>query len=228
MDTNQEPLPFLRRPSLSAVPEMELLPCPMAADQLPIGQLVTMTSKFTPTTLEDRDYDDIGLQWYKDVILLSTSSGKFKESLGGQHLVQKPLDADTEAGTIEAEQMRVRMFKDAEAALRKAVLKDDGAEAAEWLKERVERGEDVGFVTAVREVLNASYKHAKLVDVGGGNWEVVREMSSGHQASGKRRDSGLEVQTGSKRDAVGVVVRKVEVVGGEVKLGEEMTAHFWA
>lgn len=201
---------------------MAILPTPLAAGKLPVGQLVTKSSKFNPTTLEDKDYDDGGCRWYKDVIVLSNSTGTFNESLGGAHLVQKKLDADTSVGTIEAEEMHIRLLKNPENALAKAV---GSPEASQWIKENAGQG-DVGFVTAIREVVNASYKRARLVDIGGGNWEVVREV--GHEgADGKRRDSGLEVQTGSKRDVVGVIVRKVVIEGDEIKLGEETGTSFW-
>ncbi|KAF2246285.1 hypothetical protein BU26DRAFT_65449 [Trematosphaeria pertusa] len=198
---------------------LAILPQPLCPSALPVGQLVSKTSKLAPSTLEDRDYDDIGTRWYKDVILYNTASGRFVESLGGTHLVQKTLDKGTEAGTIEAEEQRVRLLKDPSAALKKVLQAE---EAKQWLKENAE----AGFVVATREVTNASYRRARLVDVGNGNWEVVREVG-GEGKDGKRRDSGLDVQTNSKSDIVGVVVRKVVVEGGEARLGGEMAAEFW-
>ncbi|KAH7135431.1 hypothetical protein B0J11DRAFT_159338 [Dendryphion nanum] len=209
--------------SPSAVPDLAILPAPLAAEKLPVGQLVTKSTKLNPTTLEDKDYDDGGCRWYKDVILLSTSTGLFTESLGGAHLVQKKLEADSSVGTIEAEQMRVRLLKDADSALKKVLTSE---EAKNWIKEHAQN-EDVGFVTATREVINASYKRARLVDIGAGNFEVIREVG-GETKEGKRRDSGLDVPlTGSKTDVVGVVVRKVVVEGNEIKLGNELNAQFW-
>lgn len=209
--------------SPSAVPDLAILPSPLAAEKLPVGQLVAQSSKHNPTTLEDKDYDDGGCRWYKDVIILSNSTGLFTESLGGAHLVQKKLDADSSVGTIEAEQMRIRLLKDAEAALKKVLQSE---EAEQWIKEHA-KNEDVGFVTATREVINASYKRARLVDIGAGNFEVIREVG-GEGKDGKRRDSGLAVpETGSKTDVVGVVVRKVVVNNGDVSLGDEIGAQFW-
>jgi len=218
---------YSRRPSYlegplspSIIPDLAILPQPLPADRLPCGQLVSKTSKHTPKVLEDRDYDDIGTRWYKDVIFFNADNGHFVESFGGTHLVQKPLDKGTEAATIEADEQNVRLLKDAEAALKK-VWKDD--EARKWIQEQ----EEAGFVVAHRKVSNASYKRAKLVDIGNNNWEVVREVG-GEDTSGKRRDSGLPVETNSKWDVVGVVVRKIIVEGDDVKLGEELGAQYWS
>jgi hypothetical protein len=217
----------VRRPSSteaplspSAIPDLALLPRPLAPSALPVGQLVSKASHLNPSTLEDRDYDDIGTRWYKDVITFETSSGRFVESFGGTHLVQKTLDQGIEAGTIEAEEQRVRLLKDPDAALKKVL-------AAEDVRKWVEENKEAGFVVATREVSNASYKRARLVDVGNGNFEVVREIG-GEGADGKRRDSGLDVHTGSKRDIVGVVVRKIVMDDGAARLGEEVGAEFWS
>ncbi|CAA9962872.1 hypothetical protein PTMSG1_06240 [Pyrenophora teres f. maculata] len=218
---------YSRRPSYlegplspSIIPDLAILPQPLPAEKLPCGQLVSKTSKHTPKVLEDRDYDDIGTRWYKDVIFFNADNGHFVESFGGTHLLQKPLDKGTEAGTIEADEQSVRLLKDAEAALKK-VWNDD--EARKWIKEQ----DEAGFVVAHRKVYNASYKRARLVDIGNNNWEVVREVG-GEDTSGKRRDSGLPVETNSKWDVVGVVVRKIIVEGDDVKLGEELGAQYWS
>jgi hypothetical protein len=207
-------------PSPSIVPDMALLPQPLPSESVPCGQLVSKTSKLMPTTLEDRDYDDIGTRWYKDVICFDSASGLFKESFGGTHLLQKPLEAGTEAGTIEAEEQRVRLLKDTEGAMHK-VWEDEQARA--WLKEQSE----AGIVVAVREVSNASYRRARLVDVGNGNWEVMRDVGA-ESKQGKRSDSGLDVNTNSKRDVVGVVVRKITLQGDSITLGEELGAQYWS
>lgn len=218
---------YSRRPSYleaplspSAVPDLALLPKPLPADTLPCGQLVSKGAKYTPTTLEDRDYDDIGTRWYKDVIFFNSDNGHFVESFGGTHLLQKPLDKGMEAGTIEAEEQHVRLLKDADAALKK-VWRDE--QAKQWIKEQAEPG----FVIASRQVANATYKRARLVDVGNGNWEVMREVG-GENTSGKRRDSGLDfINTNSKWDVVGVVVKKIVVDGDDVKLGEDLSTDMW-
>ncbi len=217
---------YSRRPSYleaplspSIIPELAILPLPLPADTLPCGQLVSKKSKHTSTVLEDRDYDDIGTRWYKDVIFFNVEDGHFVESFGGTHLVQKPLDKGTEAATIEAEEQRVRLLKDDDAAIKK-VWQDEASK--KWIKEQGE----AGFVVASRQVSNASYKRARLVDVGNGNWEVMREVG-GEDKSGKRRDSGLPIDTNSKWDVVGVVVRKIVVEGDDVKLGEELGAGYW-
>lgn len=204
--------------SPSIIPDLALLPKPLNNTALPVGQLVSKTSKYD-STLEDRDYDDVGTRWYKDVIVFDSESNRFLESLGAAHLVQKQLEEGTEAGTIEAESQHVRLLKDADAALKK-VLEDEKAKA--WLKENKE----AGFVVATREVTNASYKRARLVDIGAGNFEVRREV--GHENQGvKRRDSGLDVQTSSKTDIVGVVVREIVEKDGGYTLGDELEASFW-
>lgn len=217
---------YSRRPSYleaplspSIIPELAILPKPLPADGLPCGQLVSKSSKHTSKGLEDRDFDDIGTRWYKDVIFLNAQTGAFLESFGGTHLVQKPLDKGTEAGTIEADEQRVRLLKDADAALQK-IWQDD--EAKQWIKQQ----DEAGFVVSTRQVSNASYKRARLVDVGNGNWEVMREVG-GEDQSGKRRDSGLPIETNSKWDVVGVVVRRIVVEGEDVKLGEELGAEYW-
>jgi len=206
--------------SPSAIPDLSLLPTPLASDAVPVGQLVSKSSKLDPTTLENRDFDDIGTRWYKDVILVSTSTGLFATSLGGVHLIQKPAEGE-EVATIEAEQQLVRLLKDPVAALQKAV---SASEAKKWLEQQADG--DVGFVVATREVTNASYKRSRLVDRGNRNFEVVREVGA-EAKDGKRRPSGLEVQTGSKKDVVGVVVRKVVVEGDSVTLGAELGTQFW-
>ena len=114
--------------------------------------------------------------------------------------------------------MYVRLLKDPHAALSKRLNTGD---TKSWVKEQARKG-NVGFVTAVREVTNASYKRATLKDLGNGTWEVVREVG-GEGSDGKRRGSGLDVQTGSKKDAVGVTVRKVVVDGDDITLGDEMS-----
>ncbi|KAF2851898.1 hypothetical protein T440DRAFT_46802 [Plenodomus tracheiphilus IPT5] len=217
---------YSRRPSHleaplspSIIPDLAILPQPLPAEQLPCGQLVSKASKHTPKVLEDRDFDDVGTRWYKDVIFFDASTGHFTESFGGAHLVQKPLDKGTEAGTIEAEEQHVRLLKDADAALQK-VWKDE--EAKKWIKSQ----DEAGFVVAHREVSNASYKRASLLDVGNGNWEVIREVG-GEDHTGKRRDSALPIETNSKWDVVGVLVRKIVIDGDEVKLGEELGAEYW-
>lgn len=218
---------YSRRPSYldgplspSIIPELAILPQPLPAEKVPCGQLVSKTSKYTSKALEDRDYDDIGTRWYKDVIFFNAEDGRFVESFGGTHLLQKPLDSGTEAGTIEAEEQRVRLLKDADAAIKK-VWAD--ADAKKWIKDQ----DEAGFVVAHRQVANASYKRARLRDVGNGNYEVVREVG-GEDKQGKRRDSTLEVKnTDSKWDTIGVVVKKIVVKGDEVELGEELGVSYW-
>ncbi|KAF7680336.1 hypothetical protein GT037_001987 [Alternaria burnsii] len=217
---------YSRRPSYldgplspSIIPELAILPQPLPAEKVPCGQLVSKTSKYTSKALEDRDYDDIGTRWYKDVIFFNAENGHFVESFGGTHLLQKPLDEGTEAGTIEAEEQSVRLLKDADAALQK-VWQDE--EARKWIKEQ----DEAGFVVAQRQVSNASYKRARLVDIGNNNWEVVREVGN-EDAAGKRRDSGLPIDTNSKWDVVGVVLKKIIVEGDDVKLGDELGAQYW-
>lgn len=218
---------YSRRPSHlsgplspSIIPDLAILPRPLPAADLPCGQLVSKSSKHNSTVLEDRDYDDIGTMWYKDVIFLNAETGSFVESFGGTHLVQKPLDKGTEAGTIEAAEQRVRQLKDADAAIKK-IWADD--EAKKWIKEQ----EEAGFVVAHRQVANASYKRARLHDIGNGNYEVVRDVG-GEDKSGKRRDSTLEVKnTDSKWDTIGVIVKKIIVEGDEVRLGEELGVSYW-
>ena len=204
--------------SPSIIPDLALLPKPLNNTALPVGQLVSKTSKYD-AALEDRDYDDVGTRWYKDVIVFDSETNRFLESLGAAHLVQKQLGEGTEVGTIEAESQHVRLLKDADAALKK-VVQDEKAKA--WLKENKE----AGFVVATREVTNPSYKRARLVDIGAGNFEVRREV--GHEGQGvKRRDSGLDVQTSSKTDIVGVMVREIVEKDGEYALGDELEASFW-
>ncbi|KAF1918830.1 hypothetical protein BDU57DRAFT_511583 [Ampelomyces quisqualis] len=219
---------YSRRPSHlseplspSIIPDLAILPHPLPAAHVPCGQLVSQTSKHNPTTLEDRDYDDIGTRWYKDVIFFNADDGRFVESFGGTHLLQKPLDKGTEAGTIEAEEQRVRLLKDEDAAIKK-VWADD--EAKKWIQDQ----DEAGFVVAHRQVANASYKRARLHDIGNGNFEVVREVGGGEDKAGKRRDSTLEVKnTDSKWDTIGVVVKKIVVQGDQVSLGEELGVSYW-
>lgn len=155
------------------------------------------------------------------MIFFDSATGHFVESFGGTHLVEKALGAGQEAGTIEAEEQRVRLLKDPESSLKRIWVEDDAARA--WIKENLE----AGFVVAVRAVSNASYKRARLVDTGLKNWEVVRDVG-GEDKSGKRRDSGLDVKpTNSKLDVVGVVVRRIVMEGDDVGLGGELGAEYW-
>lgn len=173
----------------------------------------------TPEYTHGTCVQDTKIPRYKDVIFFNAEDGHFVESFGGTHLLQKPLDKGTEAGTIEAEEQSVRLLKDADAALQK-VWQDE--EARKWIKEQ----DEAGFVVAQRQVSNASYKRARLVDIGNNNWEVVREVGN-EDAAGKRRDSGLPIDTNSKWDVVGVVVKKIIVEGDDVKLGDELGAQYW-
>jgi hypothetical protein len=155
-----------------------------------------------PRSITDMKIQLLTSARYKDVISVNSENGHFVESFGGTHLLQKPLDKGTEAGTIEAEEQHVRLLKDADAAIKK-VWQDETAK--KWIKEQ----DEAGFVVAHR------------------NWEVVREVGN-EDASGKRRDSGLNVETtNSKWDVVGVVVRQIIVEGDDVKLGEELGAGYW-
>ncbi|KAL5456841.1 hypothetical protein PMIN06_003688 [Paraphaeosphaeria minitans] len=204
------------------IPDLALLPRPLNNTTIPVGQMVSRTSKHGPSMLEHRDYDDVGTKWYKDVISFDGESGRFIESLGGAYMIQKQPGEGNEVGTIEAESQHVRLLKDADTALKKA-LQDETAKA--WLKENKE----AGFVVAIREVLNASYKRARLVDIGAGNFEVRREVGHEYRGQGgKRRDSGLDVpETHTKTDIVGVVVREIVENNGEYSLGDELEASFW-
>ncbi|KAF2685047.1 hypothetical protein K458DRAFT_417145 [Lentithecium fluviatile CBS 122367] len=204
--------------SPSIIPDLQILPQPLAENALPVGQLASKTSKLDPSTLEDRDYDDIGVRWYKDVILFDSATGRFVDSLGSAWSIKKPADG-TEAGTIEAPETRVRLLKDADAAFKKVLQSD---EAKQWIKDN----KDAGFVVGTRQVTNASYKRARLVDVGNGDYEVQREVG-GEGQGGKRRGSELPVQTNSKTDVVGVLVRGIVVAGGEPALGEEVKVEYW-
>jgi hypothetical protein len=118
--------------------------------------------------------------------------------------------------------MYVRSLKDPHAALSKRLSTGD---TRSWVKEQSQKG-DVAFVIAVRQVINASYKRATLKGLGNDTWEVVREVG-GEWSDGKRRGSGLDVQTGSKKDAVGVTVRKVIVDGDDITLGDEMSTELF-
>lgn len=219
---------YSRRPSHlseplspSTIPELAILPQPLSPSALPCGQLVSRRSKHTPSTLHDRDYDDIGTRWYKDVIFFDANTGNFIASFGGTHLVDKPLGPGQQAGTIEAEEQTVRLLKDPERSLKQIWAADDAARS--WIREQ----DEAGIVVAVRAVSNASYKRARLVDTGLGSWEVVREVG-GADGAGKRRDSGLDVRsTDSKLDVVGVVVRRIVMEGDDVGLGGELGAEYW-
>jgi len=217
----------------SPFPTLHLPPNPLPTSALPVGLLLprTTTPESTPlnpntTTsntpaLSDRDFDDAGSQWYKDVITLSTTNGWFLNSLGGVKILESQPPKDQELGTIEAEEMRVRSLKDAVSALKKVENSEEGKKWVELVRKQQEEGKLLGFVTAVREVKNASYKHAKVVKTAGGMWEVVREVHAEEAAGKKRRDSGLDVITGSKWDAVGVEVRRVTILNdGSLELGD--------
>jgi hypothetical protein len=67
-----------------------------------------------------------------------------------------------------------------------------------------------------------------LVDVGNGNYEVVREVGGEDNSGKKRRDSTLEVRnTDSKWDTIGVIVKKIVVEGDKVRLSEELGVSYW-
>ncbi|KAF2198873.1 hypothetical protein GQ43DRAFT_442991 [Delitschia confertaspora ATCC 74209] len=234
------------------IPPLTLLPSPLPSTALQVGRLITKPAPSSPSSylnpsriLIDQDYDDVGHRWYKDVVRVSSVPNKdtkkdgvvFEQSLGASLLIpekDRPTKEGEELGTIESEEVIVRMLKDPTAALNKIFQNEEGKT---WLQNIIKSGQnnDVYMITALRTVKAASYKRAALIPAGPqkGLWEVVRYVPEGegeeedirHTGQGKgkkRRDSGLEVDTGSKWDVVGVEIRRVEMdgEGGGVRVGE--------
>lgn len=214
---------------LSRVPrELDILPQPIAASVLPVGQLVSPSAKLNTSVLADRDFVDVGDRFYKDVVVIDGKTGKFKESLGGVRLIERPAKGD-EIGVIEAMEEMIRMLKNDTEAFAKVV--DEDAEARKWIEKRLDGGEEVGFVTTVRQVTDPRYKHAMVQETGtGGMWEIELESPfSQARTQKKRRDSGLDVVTGSDVDVVGAIVKRVVREGGELRLSEEdLGTTYWA
>ncbi|KAF2279930.1 uncharacterized protein EI97DRAFT_429699 [Westerdykella ornata] len=213
---------------LSRIPrELDILPQPLAVSSLPVGQLVSPSAKLNTSVLADRDFIDVGDRFYKDVVLIDGKTGRFKESLGGVRLIEKPAPGD-EVGVIEAMEERIRMLKNDAEAFAKVLSRDEQARG--WIEKRMDSGEEVGFVTSVREITDPRYKHAMVQETAtGGMWEIELESPfSQEKGPKKRRDSGLDVVTGSNTDVVGVIVKKVVREGGDLRLSEEeLGTQYW-
>jgi len=214
---------------------LTLLPRPTASTVHTVGQLLAPASRIDATSLTDRHYDDtFFVPFYKDIIAL-TPSETLAASLGGVLLLPAP-EAGGSLVQLAAEKMEVRALKDPQGAL-ELVAKGPSAQA--WLKLRLAEGKEVGFVTKVQSVRNASWRRCSTVDVGNGMVRVkgqrresradddAVDMGDRLQKVDSKTGEELEIAspTGSKNDVLAVELRRVvlkEGDGGEaqVQLGE--------
>lgn len=144
-------------------------------------------------------------------------AGELTASLGGSLFLERPAEG-TQLLSLEAENTIVRALKDTSTAL-KTVCSTPEAQA--WLRQQVQAGEDVYFVSAVQEAKNASFKRASVIDAGNGLVKVSREIEQTGQG-GVRRDSGLEVPTGTKNDALALELRRVVLTDETGQLSAEL------
>jgi len=219
---------------MRAQQQLHLLPKPLPRGSYTVGTLLikpsTSSNPLSPSVLGDRDYDDTHtVEWYKDILSLAPS-GTFIKSLGANLFLPKQ-EPETQLVSLEAERMSIRTLKDYEGTLGRVTGTPD---AEVWLKEQVKAGEEVYFVSAVKEVKNASFRRASVKEAGNGLVEVKKMAQTETQPDGERRDSGSDLGLGTtaKSDVIAVELMKVLVTEQDgklaVKMGEVLNGNLWA
>ena len=146
-----------------------LLPKPLPADVVVVGQLLTHPlhpeqDSFYPDKAyaEVDDLNDFHIQLrYKDLFSVDTE-GRFMTNYGAKFDLGK-VYRQPHLLTVKAEQMIQRTSQDPSQAFQ-AVCND--ADARLWVYEQVKAGQPLYIVLGVTELKNAVFKRAKLHDAG--------------------------------------------------------------
>lgn len=158
------------------------------------------------------------------------NSGRVTSSLGANLLLPRQAP-ETTLVLLEAENMSVRTLKDPQGVLKRVC---GPSEAAIWLKAHKEAGEEVYFVSAVKEVKNASFRRASLIDAGNDMVKVRKliQMEAAAQGEGLERVNSagsdiMDIGSSAKSDVIAVEVRKIIAKDGGVELGEIVEKSLW-
>ncbi len=146
-----------------------LLPKPLPADMLVVGQLLTHPLRpeqdsFYPDEAHEAidDLNDFHIQLrYKDLFSVDTE-GRFMTNYGAKFDLGK-VYRQPHLLTVKAEQMIQRTSQNPSKAFQ-AVCNDAGAQA--WIYEQVKAKQPLYLVIGLTELKNAVFKRAKLQDAG--------------------------------------------------------------
>jgi hypothetical protein len=149
-----------------------LLPKPLPADALVVGQLLTdplhpERDSFYPDAAHSAvdDLNDFHIQLrYKDLYSVDTE-GRFMTTYGAKFDLGK-IYRQPNLLTVKAEQMIQRTSQSPSRAF-KAVCNDP--EARTWMAEQIKAGKPLYIVLGLTELKNATFKRAKLHDAGASN-----------------------------------------------------------
>lgn len=149
-----------------------LLPKPLPADSLVVGQLLTQPlhperDSFYPDKAHSEidDLNDFHIQLrYKDLYSVDTE-GRFMTNYGAKFDLGR-IYRQPNLLTVKAEQMVQCTSQSASKAFQ-AVCSDP--EARIWMAEQIEAGKPLYIVLGLTELKNATFKRAKLRDAGASN-----------------------------------------------------------
>ncbi|KAF1935853.1 hypothetical protein EJ02DRAFT_111906 [Clathrospora elynae] len=149
-----------------------LLPKPLPADALVVGQLLTdplhpERDSFYPDKAhaEVDDLNDFHIQFrYKDLFSVD-AEGRFMTNYGARFDLGR-MYRQPNLLTVQAEQMIQRTSQRPSKAFQ-AVCNDP--EARTWMVEQIKAGQPLYIVLGVTELKNATFKRAKLHDAGASN-----------------------------------------------------------
>ncbi|KAF2267264.1 hypothetical protein CC78DRAFT_93927 [Lojkania enalia] len=191
-----------------------LLPKPLPADLITVGQLVThplhpeRDSFYSQKAHEEIDeLNDYHIQLrYRDVFSVD-SEGRFMTNYGAKFDLGR-VYRQPNLLTVAAEQMIQRTSQDPRRAF-EAVCEDP--EAQEWILERSKEGKDFYLIVGVTELKNAVFKRAKLQDAGASKRLNELPIEKGANVPrAVRRDSTLGLGTEAHLSGVfGMDVRRI-------------------
>jgi hypothetical protein len=149
-----------------------LLPKPLPADSLVVGQLVTEPLHperecFYPDKAHEEvdDLNDFHIQLrYKDLYSVDTE-GRFTTNYGARFDLGR-IYRQPNLITVKAEQMIQRTTQSASGAFQ-AVCNDPDARI--WMVEQIKAGKPLYIILGLTELQNATFKRAKLRDAGASN-----------------------------------------------------------
>ncbi|KAL6704375.1 hypothetical protein ACN47E_008227 [Coniothyrium glycines] len=149
-----------------------LLPKPLPADTVVIGQLLTHPlhperDSFYPDKAhaEIDDLNDFRIQLrYKDLFSVD-AEGRFLTNYGAKFDLGR-IYRQPNLLTVRAEQMIQRTSQDPSQAFQAAV---NDPEARAWIHEQIQAGKPLYIVLGTTELKNATFKRAKLHDAGASN-----------------------------------------------------------